>query len=583
MLHAENLKGFLIFLVVAGIIVPLFHRARVGTVFGFLVAGTVLGPHGLGRLAETYPWLTHLTFDHPQRAEPLGELGIIFLLFMIGIELSMQRLWDLRRYVLGIGAVQVAVSSVAIGLLVRAWGEPHPVGIVLGLCLALSSTAIVMQVLAEQRRSATRVARIALSVLLFQDLMVVPILIIVNALSTHSDNVPLTLTIAILQAVAMVAAIMVAGRYFVRPLMRSAARTGSRELLVAITLLIVVTISTLTGLAGLSIALGAFIAGLLLSESEYRHQIEVDLEPFKGLLLGLFFFTVGTNIDFRIVLSEAGWIALAVAGLILVKAAILFAAARAFRVANAEALEVALLLGQAGEFAFVVLSLARDNDLISRHLAVMAVAVVGVSMMVTPLLGMLARRLAKRMEPADHAVLSAQDDGSHFADHVVIGGFGRVGQTIARLLDSEDVPFVALDLNSKLAAAFRRRGRLVYFGDASRRELLQHAGAATARAFVVTLDEPDAAVRMIKTIRRLRPDALIFARAKDPTHAATLATLGAVEVIPDAVEASLQLGGRVLEALGVPNETVAQRVEAARVETLGALLGGVQAMKAKEG
>jgi K+:H+ antiporter len=573
LLHADGFKGFLIFLVAAGIIVPLFHRVRLSTVLGFLVVGVALGPHGLGQMVEAHPWLWYVTFDDPERVRPLAELGIIFLLFTLGLELSLKRLWQLRRYVLGVGAVQVAVSTVAIGAVVALSGAPRPAGIVFGLCLALSSTAVAMQVLNEQHRAATPVGRIALSVLLFQDLMVVPILFIVGFLARESGSLVVNLALASVQAVAVVAVIMVVGRYVAQPLLGSAARTGSRDLIMGITLLIVVGISALTEKAGLSVALGAFMAGLLLSETEYRHHIEIDVEPFKGLLLGIFFITVGTAIDVREVTAELGWVVASVIGLVVVKAVILYLDARAFGVSRAAAAEVALLLAQASEFAFVVIGLARTGNLISPAIATSAFAVVGLSMMATPLLAEIGRRIGQRLAPLDHAAHVPDDEAAELEDHVVIGGFGRVGQTVGRLMAQENVQYVALDTNADAVAEHRKAGRLVFFGDASRRELLERAGAARARAFIVTLDAPGAAERMIEEILRLRPDACVFARAKDREHAARLAKLGARGVVPEAVEASLQLGARLLEELGLPEDAVAERVAAAREEEVGKLGG----------
>lgn len=568
MLHAEGFKGLLIFLVVAGVIVPLFHRARIGTVLAFLLVGVVLGPYGLGRLAPDHPWLWYVTFDDPDRALPLAELGIVFLLFLLGLELSLDRLWKLRRYVLGVGLLQVGVSTVALGVLLRLSGAQPPASIILGLCLALSSTAIVMQLLAEQRRTATQVGRIALSVLLFQDLMVVPILFIVGVLAGHaSGGSPggiVALIWPFLQALAVVGAIMLAGRYLFTPLLRSAARTGSRDLIMAITLLIVIGISAVTGSAGLSYALGAFLAGLLLSDSEYRHHIETDLEPFKGLLLGIFFITVGTSIDVQVVLAQAAWILVALLVLIAVKAAIIFAVARAFRVPAAASVELALLLAQAGEFAFVVVGLARGHDLVTPQLATSAIAVVGLGMMVSPVLAMLAHRASERLARHAQAAHAPGVELLEIEDHVVIGGFGRVGRTVADLLDAESVPFIALDGNSRLVGEYHKRGQPVYFGDASRAEMLERAGARRARAFVVTVDDARTAEHMVRAIRELRPDAPIYARAKDAAHAARLAALGCMDVIPEAVEASLQLGARVLECIGLPEDAVVQRLDAAR-------------------
>lgn len=562
MLHAENLKSILIFLVAAGIIVPLLHRVRLGTVLGFLLVGLALGPYGLGALAERVSWIHYVTFDNPGHAEPLAELGIVFLLFLLGMELSLQRLWQLRRYVLGVGAIQVVGSILAIGTLIRWSGLPPPTGIILGMCFALSSTAIVMQLLIDQHRAAAPVGRVSLSVLLFQDLMVVPILFTIGILQARvaGGHSFLDLVKPFAQALAAVALIMVVGRYVVTPLMRSAARTGSRELIMAISLVIVVGISSLTGASGLSQALGAFLAGLLLSDSEYRHQIEIDLDPFKGLLLGIFFVTVGMMIDLHVVWDHIGWILLALVALIAVKTAILYTAARLFRVARPVAAEVALLLAQGGEFAFIVIGLARAKGLLHPEIATSAIAVAGLSMMATPLLALAARRIGEYLDPLDHDDHAPQDDVTEMHDHVIIGGFGRVGQTVAQVLDSENVPWLALDTNGAVVAAQREKGRMVYFGDSSRRELLQRAGAKRARAIVVTLGSADAIERMVAEVLKLRPKAKVLARAHDSEHAARLMRLGCRGAIPDAVEASLQLAGRVLESLDIPDDVADRRI-----------------------
>jgi CPA2 family monovalent cation:H+ antiporter-2 len=566
-LHAENLKGLIIFLVVAGIIVPLFHRAKIGTVLGFLIAGVVFGPHGLGRLAADHPWIHYLTFDNPEHGEPLAEFGIIMLLFLLGLELSLQRFWQLRRYVLGVGLAQVVLTTLAIGVTVRFSGGVPPAGFVLGLCLAMSSTAIVMQMLTEQHRVAHPIGRIALSVLLFQDLMVVPILFIVGMLGGSKTAAATSITDLIAPfagALGVVIVLMLAGRFVLRPLLRSTVRTGSREMIMALTLLILVAASVATGLAGLSVALGAFLAGLVLSDSEARHHIEVDLEPFKGLLLGIFFITVGTRLDIVAVAGDAGWIVLAVVVLVAIKAVILFAAARAFGVPRGVSAEVALLLAQAGEFAFVVLGVAQRNALLTPRLAGGAVAVAGLSMMVTPLAALIGRALAERLKTTDHGEHAPGPETEELDGHVVIGGFGRVGQLIARALDAENVPYAVLDTDGDLVSRLRSKHHSAYFGDAARPELLEKIGAGRARAFAVTVNNRRAAERMVAAARKINPDAPVFARAIDPAHAARLVELGAVSVVPEAVEASLQLAARLLEGLDVPEETIVQRLAAMR-------------------
>jgi CPA2 family monovalent cation:H+ antiporter-2 len=562
--HGAWLKDALVFLAAAGLVVPLFHRARIGAVLGFLLVGIAVGPYGLGQLAADVPWLRYLTIEDRARVEPFAELGVLFLLFLIGLELSLGRLRSLRRYVAGIGSLQFLLSALAIGAGLAWLAMPAGSAAVLGLCLAMSSTAIVMQLLEEQGRSATPVGRVALAVLLFQDLMVAPVLFGVEILAHGAGNAAVSLAAALLQAGVVVVAIVAAGRYVLRPIFRFAAQTGSRDLIMAITLFIVVGVAAATGTAGLSSALGAFLAGLLLSETEYRHQVEIDIAPFKGLLIGLFFITVGMTIDIRAVWGSIGVVVAAVAGLLAVKAVILFAASRALGVSVAVAAEVAMLLAQGGEFAFVVIALARSNALLADEIAQLAAAVVGISMMMTPLSAAAAQRLGRRLQRVDHRHHLPTQDASELRDHVVIGGYGRVGQTVARLLAAENVPFVALDTSGALVAQFRKRGQMCFFGDAGRPEMLARVGAAHARAFVVTVNARQSAERMVAAARKQRSDALVFARAIDAEHAARLLALGAVEVIPEAVEASLQLGGRLLEGLGLSDEAVARRLDELR-------------------
>jgi len=584
-LHAEHLKGVLIFLVAAGIVVPLLHR-YLGTVLGFLLVGLVLGPYGIGYLDDYYPILSYITLEDPKAAEPLAELGVVFLLFLLGMELSIPRLWQLRRYVLGVGLVQVGVCIFVIGTAIRFSGITPPAGLILGMCFALSSTAIVMQLLIDQHRAASPVGRVALSVLLFQDLCVVPVLFTVGILEARSagDKSLVHLLLPFAQAFAAVALIMVIGRYIVTPLMRSAARTGSRELIMAITLTIVVGISAATGASGLSVALGAFLAGLLLSDSEYRHQIEVDLDPFKGLLLGIFFVSVGMAIDLQVVWAHIGWILLALIGLIVVKAAALYLAARLFRVARPVAAEIALLLAQGGEFAFIVIGLSTAKGLLDVEIATSAIAVAGLSMMITPLLAAIARRLGERLETADQEAQHSPDAAmTGLRDHVVIGGFGRVGQTIAKVLDSENVPWIAFDTNGALVTEQREKNRPVYFGDASRHEILHHAGYKRARAFIVTLGSAEATERMVMEIVKLRPRAVVLARARDAQHATRLTELGATDAIPEAVEASLQLAGRLLENLDFPDDVADRRIaEVRNLEVVAVRRAAKKARKAEK-
>lgn len=574
--HGAWLKDFVVFLAAAGLVAPLFHRARIGAVLAFLLVGLAVGPYGLGRLVGDYPWIRYLTIEDRARIEPFAELGVVFLLFLIGIELSVARLWMLRRFVLGIGGLQFFASALLIGVTVAMTGLGAATAVVLGLCLAMSSTAIVIQLLEEQGRSGSPVGRIAIAVLLFQDLMVPLVLFGTELLGRGGGRIALSLGAALLQAAVAVLAIGAAGYYLVRPLFRFAAQTGSREFILAITLLIVIGMASATGYFGLSTALGAFLAGLLLAETEYRHEIEIDLAPVKGLLLGLFFITVGMTVDLLAVWERIGLIMIAVVVLMLLKAAAAYLACRLFGVPMAVAAEAGILLAQAGEFGFVIIALGAFEGVIPPDIAQTATAVVGISMMVTPFCAGVARWLGERLYRVDGQWEMPAREVAEITGHVVVGGFGRVGQTIAKLLEAENIPVIALDTDGELVTEQRRAGRPVYFGDAGRREFLERAGAAGARAFVVTVNAPLAAERMVAAVRQLRPDAPTLARAVSPQHAIRLLKLGVVGVIPEATEASLQLAARLLEALGLPDEAVEHRIERMREQELGRLRAAIE-------
>lgn len=363
---------------------------------------------------------------------------------------------------------------------------------------------------------------------------------------------------ALLEALALagvaVVLILFVGRYALRPLLRLTAGTGSRDVFVAIVLLIMGAIALMTSAAGLSLALGAFLAGLLLSESEYRHQIEVDIEPFRGLLLGLFFMTVGMGIDPVAIWDDIIWLLGVALAVIVLKAAILFAVFIAFRVKRDTAAETALLLGQAGEFVFVVLALARSSGTVSAQTAQFFILVASTTMILTPLLAKLASRAGQAMRSEPDTSDSAPPTGADLEGHVIIGGFGRVGRIVARVLELENVPYVALDMDIKTVQRARREGHNLYFGDASRVDILKRVSCSQSQAVVITLDEPKAAERMAANARKIAPQAMVFARAKDNAHANRLAKIGINWVVPEAVEGSLRLADRLLEGLGYPRE-----------------------------
>jgi CPA2 family monovalent cation:H+ antiporter-2 len=559
------IKDLLVFLIATGILVPAMRVVRIPAVIGFMLAGIALGPFALGRLALDMPVLQYFSISSPEAALPFAELGVLFLLFLLGVEFSFAKLWALRKVVLGAGGGQAIVSAVAIAGVCVALGLDLPVAMILGLALALSSTAIVMQVLVEAKRAAQPVGRAALGVLLFQDILVAPILIFVGFAGMKADaNMAGVLIDALFRGLIAVAVIWAIGNFLLGRVFRLAAASGGRDFLMALTLLTVVGAAAITYSAGLSLALGAFLAGLLVGETEFKHQTEVDLEPFKGLLLGLFFMTVGMSLDLPVIADQIGPILAALTGLVLLKVVIAYAACRFFAGGHPLSLEAALLLAPAGEFAFVVLTAARAADAIPADAAIFASAVAGLSMMLTPLLGQLGRRLASR-KPADDGVPPMMDL-DHLTDHVILAGYGRVGQSIARLLAHEEAAIVAIDREPDKIRMARKAGVHAYVGDAARAEFLTASGISRAAMLIVTVDDPDRAEAMVRCALELRPDLTVLARAHDGEHMVRLTAAGAGHVVPEAIESGLQMVGIALEIFGYDPETVRTRISQARDE-----------------
>ena len=558
------LKDAVVFLIAAGVVVPLFRLFKLSSVLGFLIAGLALGPFALGGLAERIPALEWVTISEPDAAKPFAELGVLFLLFLLGLELSFQRLWQLRRAVFGAGGLQAFGSAAVLGVACFLIGQTAPTALVIGLALALSSTAIVMQIMAEERRTAAPVGRASLSVLLMQDILVAPILILVGFLTRDSGaDIGAALLSALFQGVLALAWILLLGRLVLRPVFRLVAKAGGRDLLMALTLAVVVGASMLTAGAGLSLALGAFLAGLMLGETEFKHQAEIDLEPFKGLLLGVFFMTVGMGLDLGAVWANVGLVLAGLVGMLIVKGLLVYLACRLFAGDHRLSLETAFLLAPAGEFAFVILATANAGDVIPAETATLVAAIAGLSMLLTPALAAIGRKLATRSdEGAGQAELPS--DLVELEGHVIIAGFGRVGRTMARVLETENVSMIALDMNAEKVAKGREEGWPVYYGDAGRAEFLERAGAARADMFVVTVDDAGKASDMVRAARNLRPDALIIARGRDRRHAVELAAAGASHVTLETAEAALQLAGRALEDLGLSADIVRDRLAAER-------------------
>ena len=553
------LREIVIFLVIAAILVPLFHRVRISPVLGFLVAGVAVGPNGLGAFAGTVPWLGYVTFTDVDSVAVLAEFGIVFLLFLIGLELSLERLWSMRRLVLGLGSTQILLTALVIGGLAALWGNSVHAAILIGASFALSSTAVVVEELIQRRELATRVGRASFSVLLMQDLAVVPILILVIAFAdTSGVSLLESLATGFGVAAGAAVAIYVLGRIVLRPLFRLAASTRAPEFFVAITLLTAIGASAATGAAGLSLALGAFLAGLLLSETEFRHQIEVDIQPFKGLLMGLFFLTVGMGINLAAFADAGLMIVAAVIGLIALKAVLLTGLARAFRLPFSCAAHAGLLLGQAGEFGLLVVGLSMTSGILAPEPGQFLLIVAALSMMCTPGLAVAGARLSARLErrAMGDSMTPDPDEIAEIGSHVVIAWYGRVGRAIAELLREERINYVALDLDTQLVSDLRFRDEPVFFGDGRRADVLTRVGAERASAIVLTLDQEREAEDAVRDIRAHWPDVPIYARSRDLAHAEQLAMAGATRTIPELAESSLQMGASVLAGLGIPPDAV---------------------------
>jgi CPA2 family monovalent cation:H+ antiporter-2 len=570
------LREILLFLALAGILIPLLQRLRINQVLGFLAVGALLGPFGLGRMAQDFAPLGLLTFPNNDNVAMLAELGVLFLMFMIGLELSAARLWAMRRWVFGTGSAQVLLCTALIGgaayvLLDRRLDA----ALVLGLVLSLSSTAVVMQLLAESQRTASPVGQAAFAVLMLQDLAVVPILILIGALGKNDadTNVAVVALLAMAKAAAAIALIYLVGGKIVHPLFRAFARHRQPDVFMALILLSTFGIAALSHLAGLSMALGALIAGLLLAETEFKHEVELMVEPFKGLLMGLFFMTVGMGMDALQIVHAPLWLACAVLGLVLLKAVVIAPLLRLGGLPWGRAIEGGLLLGQGGEFAFIVIGYAIAMKLVDGALGARVMLAVGLSLFITPLLARIGHTIGERWAErtrADEAQRN-DDDLDEARGRVIIAGFGRVGQQLAKLLAAQGIPYVAFENDAKLVSQLHAAGVPVWFGNAARPELLRRVHAHDAPAIVLTMDHPASALQAVRGIRREFPHVQLYARSRDEKHARALKQAGANVVVPETLEASLQLSAFVLEGMGLDERVVDDIVDRERDQFVATL------------
>lgn len=538
MSETRYLIDILILLGAAVVAVPLFRKLGLSSILGYLVAGAVVGPWGFGFISQV------------EEIRHIAEFGVVFLLFVIGIELKPSRLWLMRRTVFGLGTAQVVVTGLVLAGISMLFGLTGSGAIIVGFGLALSSTAFGIQILTERGELNSSFGRTAFSVLLLQDLAIVPLLMLVSFWANEHAILE-SARFVVLEALLVVAAVIFAGRFLLNPLLHQVAASRSAEVFTAAAVFAVLGIAWLTKQFGLSMALGAFLAGLMLADSRYRHQVIADIQPFRGLLLGLFFMGVGMSINFGLIAELGWWLLLLVPGLMATKALLLWGLSRLMRVEARDSLRASLLLSQSGEFAFVMFGLAMVGGIMAEELFQQLVLIVALSMALTPLAASAESHFRRRQDGRKHAHHVSRAEPDEEARHVIVAGFGRVGRRVVQVLEAGDIPYLGLDADPERVANARSGGVEVFFGDAGRLDVLKAAGAEQAAALVVTLDQREVAARLVSIVHQHYPDLPIYARACDRDHCEQLHKAGATVIISEMLEVGLQLGGSLLKDQGL--------------------------------
>ena len=534
------LQEAVIYLIAALVAVPISRKLGFGSVLGYLAAGIIIGPFGLGFIKDG----EHILH--------FAELGVVFLLFVIGLELQPSRLWVLRRMVFGLGSAQVIISAGAIAAIGLLFGLDLTGAVLVGFILALSSTAFVLQLLAEKKELTTTHGRAAFAILLFQDLAVIPLIAILPMFgAAASQGFELG---SFASAVAILFGLVIGGHYLLRPVLRIAARTQIPEIFTATALLVVIGAALLMQAAGMSMVLGAFIAGMLLADSEYRHELEADIAPFKGLLLGLFFIAVGMSVNLGLLIQQPGTIMLIVICLMVVKAAILFPLARLFGICNTKgATSLAAVLSQGGEFAFVLFAITARHQILATDMIDQLILAVAVSMLLTPVVYLLNQHFNSRLKKIEEPEYDQMEDQQHA---VIIAGFGRFGQIVGRILASIGRQFTALEIDASQVDVVRKYGNIVHYGDASKLDLLRAAGAEHATLFVLAIDDIEASVKTARTVTRNFPNLTIVARARNRRHEYHLMDLGIKHIFRETLFSSLAMSEQVLLDLGFEEKEI---------------------------
>ncbi len=555
------LSDALVILGAAGIVIPAFARLRITPIIGFILVGLAVGPYGLGSLVGQYPWIYHITITDPHAIEPFAEFGIILLLFEIGLELSFKRLWSMRRLVFGLGALELTVTSGLLALALLMSGEATYGALGLGLALALSSTALVLPISGTQGP----VGRAALSMLLFEDIALVPIIFLLGAIApTVAAGAP-DLVTTLWKGGLVIVILLVAGKLLLPRLFAQAAQTKSPELFLAASLLVVIAAALATSSVGLSPIMGALLAGLLIAETEYHGEVEAITKPFKGLALGVFLITIGMGIDLRVVWDQLGPLALAVAGVVLLKALVTGTALRMMGKDRSTALETGILMASPSETTLIVLAAALQAGLIAADTAQFWQIVTAIGLTITPLLAYVGRLSGRQVERAEgHAADTNVEEPQ--GDRAVILGFGRVGRLIGEMLKIHGTPYVGIDSDPAMVQLAREAGMPVLFGNIDSTAAIERLDLDHTRALIITMDEPVLVLRLVRKLRALRADVPIIVRARDADHAAELYRAGASHAVPETLESSLQLSEAVLVDLGVPMGPVIASIHEKRDE-----------------
>lgn len=554
-----NLSHILLLLVSAVCSVALFRVLRLPAMLAYFFVGLLLGPHNFGLLTDT------------ESSRELAEFGIVFLMFSIGLEFSLPQLYAMRSKLFGLGGAQVLLSIAAAMLVSKMFGLSLTSAFIIGAALSMSSTAIVSKILAERVDLNSRHGRLSIGVLLFQDIAVVPILVLIPALADTGTNLTYVLGIAFLKAAAMLLVLFTVGKWLVNPWFNLVAKQRSRELFVLNVLMVTLLLAFATKLAGLSYALGAFIAGMLISETRYRYQVESDISPFRDILLGLFFVSIGMLLDVAQVAQNIGAVLSALLAFIIFKAVIVALVVRLVKYETGVAIRTGIILAQAGEFSFVVLSLGVEQHLIADNVLQIVLAAALLSMVVAPFLiqynGRITRRVVRSYtKNSERVVGEISEIGKTLHDHVIICGYGRSGQYLGRFLKEEHVPYIALDIDPARVLEASAAGELVMYGDAGRRVVLDAAGADRAKALIVSYADVPAAMKILHVVQERYPQLPVIVRTVDDTHMDALREAGATEVVPEILEGSLMLASHALVLLGIPLNRVIKRIRLFREE-----------------